>query len=175
MKTLEETVNTKGVQYRLKNVGIQTIDIPSSAMVMQDDNTWGRLKKEGLYLTRMGDRKSSELSGIFDTDDPKQMLFVDAVDRWIEENPARAKANGIERLGLTRPDPRIDRWDSLDIDQIEAVVDALKPDLVWAFEFESKRSEELGGPREEVLELLEAFHKNGFTSNIEKSEEAPVI
>lgn len=175
METLKETLNGRGVRYRLKNVGIQTIDIPSSALVMQDDQTWGRVTKGGLYMSRLGDRKQTELTGIFDPENPEHAMIIQAYDYWIEKNPARARSNGIEKIGVNRPDARIDRWDEMSIDQIEAVVDALKPDLLWAYEFESKRPDDLGGPRDEVLELLEAFHENGFTQDIQVSEEAPVL
>jgi hypothetical protein len=63
----------------------------------------------------------------------------------------------------------------MDIGQMEAVVEATKPDLLWAMEFELHRPEELGGPRQDVIDLLEEVHAHGYMSAVEESDAVPVL
>jgi hypothetical protein len=97
------------------------------------------------------------------------------VDGWIEKNPSKARVNGIYKMGTTRPVSRIQNWDQMDEEQVRSVLEATQTDLTWAMEYELLRPDELGGPREEILDLIEEIHANGYRSLAERSEEAPVL
>lgn len=172
-KTLRETLEGRDVFYRLRRVGVQTIKQPKRVHKQMADGTFEAENIKGIYLSRMGNGRSTELSHPYDPVEHADIIAM--FDDWIAKNPRLAAQAGIEKLGEDRPAERIDNWDNMTIDQIEVVVEAMKPDLVWCMEYELKRPENLGGLREDVIELLEVLHANGFQSEIEQSEEAPVL
>ena len=173
--TLREQLDSKLVRYRLDRVFVQTIENPSKTTVQKNDGSFGDVVKEGLYLRRVGDGTGSNISDGFDPADPVHLAYIAKIDAWMAKHARKARVNGIEKIGIKRPSARIPNWDHMDIGQIEAVVEAIKPDLLWAMEYELHRSEDLGGTRQEVVDLLEDINVNGYLSAIEESDQVPTL
>lgn len=173
-KTLREQLDSRRVRYRMENVFVQTIEGPNTSTVLRGDNTFGEVKKPGVYLQRIGDG-STKLSDGLDPLNEDHKVLIDKYDEWIAKNPFIARRNGIEKIGVKRPAARIPRWDHMDVGQIEAVLEATQPDLLWAMEYELYRDDELGGPRQDVIDLLEDINVNGYMSSVEESDVVPAI
>jgi len=174
-KTLRETLEGRDVLYRLGKIGIQTIRQPKKRFMQLDNGTYETVLDDGVYMTRMGDGRSTELTIPMDPDNPVHAKLIKDYDEWISKNPYKATRNQISKLGANRPGERIQNWDNMTVNQVEAVLDAIKPDLIWCMEYELKRPLEIGGPREDIIEVLESAHVEGFKSDVEQSEEAPVL
>lgn len=173
--TLREQLDSRLVRYRLGKVFVQTIEKPFTRTVQLDDGRFGEMKSEGLYLARVGDGTGTNLSDGFDPSVPEQAEAIRKYDQWLEQNKMTAFRNGIEKIGVKRPAARIPNWDNMDLGQLENVVEAVKPDLLWAMEYELLRDPEIGGPREDVVNLLEEIYAHGFMSSIEESDMVPTL
>ena len=174
-ETLRDKLEGRDVMYRLGKVGIQTIRQPQKRMVELKDKTFEKVTEHGVYMRRMGDGRHSELTVPLDPTNPEHAELIDQYDTWLEEHPHKAVFNRISKVGHDRPVDRIQNWDAMTVEQVQNVVEAIKPDLLWCMEYELKRPEDKGGPREEVIELLEDLHTEGFTTDVEQSEEAPAL
>lgn len=173
MGTLREEVEGQGVAYVLERCTVLLLEKGQDISKPKGDGTYIQERTPDIYVTRA--HKGTNLTYKFNPLDEKQAEVISVYDEWIAKNPGKARAKGFYKVGDVRPQNFIQRWDEMTVEQIEAVVDAMQPNLVTAMQYELLRPEDLGGPREEVIDLLETIYAEGSSSEIEASEEAPVI
>ena len=179
--SLREQIQTRHVRYRLNNVAVLCLQKPKEVPVMRD-GVQHMHKEPAIFITRIGDGKMGPFTEQFDITEESVREYVDFVDAWIARNPRGAAQAGLAKLNDERPPARIQNWDNMSAEQIRTVLDATRIDLTWAMEYELLRpdtifdlagQEATGGPREEVIDLIEDLWANGFSKAIDESDEAP--
>jgi predicted Fe-S protein YdhL (DUF1289 family) len=158
LTALRDKLATDKVRYVIANAAVVVIDNPDSTLVQKDDGSFGKMKKDGIYLTRIRGMRHSPVSEQFDPMQEDQKKYIDIVDEWIKDNPDAARRAGVFKLGTRRPNERIANWDHMDASQIEAVMRATETDVIWAIQYELNRDEEDGGPRKDVIQVIEKIY-----------------
>lgn len=175
MTTLREQVENRKCRYHLGKCRVLVIDTKRSNMVQREDGRYVDISDPTVYLQRQGDGKMGPWSHELDPLNEQHADYIAVIDDWIQRHPREAKTKEVFKIGSGRPPEQIRNWDNMDPEEIRTVLDATKGDLDWAMDYELKRPDELGGEREEVVEVLEDLYVNGFESEIESSEEAPAL
>lgn len=171
-ETLRSLIDTAKVRYHLGKVAVQVIQVPEKRVVQTEDGTFKEMKKDGVYLSRMGDGKMGPWSYTLDPENPADQKLIEVVDQWIQDNPQTARANDIWKMGTKRPQERIKNWDNMTPDQVRAVMEATEQDLIWAMQYEILRPE---GEREEIIQVIEDIYQMRLNDAVDKSDDAPEV
>lgn len=163
---LRESIEKRGVYYTL-NKGRVQITAQDKALVETAPGRFGHLPVDGFSLVAMGSLREFGKSQVFHPEIKEHAEKIKLIDRWIEDNPARAKKNGVSKVDLTVSTPPVDTWNNLSVaDCVKAVELTGKP--LEAVEYELSRGED---SRQEVIDAVEAWHAaQGQPVEVEASE-----
>lgn len=159
------TMNKGRIALRAKGQGDHVVQLR--------DGSYDRVKGQPLELVRQGSRRTGPLSQGFDMSIPEHRRIVKEIDEFLENHPAVANNNGIQKVNALEVDAPggLIKWREMPAAQIKAVLDGTGIPLEQAMRFELQGDE----PREEVIKVIESLYAKREVEAIEESEQAPTI
>lgn len=164
---LRSEVESEPVRYSL-NVGRLVIDPEDNLVVQLEHGGFGKMRSRGLAVERAGERRASPFSHPYYLDREDHAEQVRRIDEFIEQNPHVATNPRIGLRKFTGADtPPTGAWDEMGAEQVYGFMNGTGQDLKAAMKYELNRHDSLGGPREDVIEVLERINEEDKIAGVD--------